>query len=130
MKRCLPTTPGAARCLTSCALGLDSLDDLPDRPTTLEATPPFRTNPNLRQTLIEIQRRAEIVIDSVSLDVVKEAGFDSDATERLRRMVGDFQQFIGDNKDEMTALQMLYDQPYGPQQLTRQQLQELAQALQ
>ncbi len=109
---------------------LDSLSDLPDGPTTLEATAPFRTNPNLRQTLIEIQQRAEIVIDSVSIDVVKEAGFDSDATERLRQMVGDFQQFIADNKDELTALQILYNQPYGAQKLTRQQLQELAQAMQ
>ncbi|MCP4997377.1 MAG: hypothetical protein GY933_01180, partial [Hyphomicrobiales bacterium] len=48
----------------------------------LAATAPLRTNPNLRQTLIEIQQRAEIVIDSVSIDVVKEAGFDYDATER------------------------------------------------
>ncbi|MCA9949664.1 MAG: hypothetical protein KDE48_08465, partial [Anaerolineales bacterium] len=94
------------------------------------ATEPFRANANLRQTLIEIQQRAEIVIDSVSIDVVKEAGFDSDATARLRQMVGDFQQFIAGNKDEITALQILYNQPYGAQQLTRQQLQELAQAMQ
>ena len=95
-----------------------------------EATEIFRTNPNLRQTLIEIHKRAEIVIDAVSLDVVKEAGFDSDASDRLRRMVSDFQQFIADNKDEITALQILYNQPYGARGLTRQQLQELAQALQ
>lgn len=95
-----------------------------------EATEIFRTNPNLRQTLLEIQRRAEIVIDTVSLDVVKEAGFDSEASDRLRRMVSDFQQFIADHKDEITALQILYNQPYGARGLTRQQLQELAQALQ
>ena len=96
----------------------------------VRATEIFRTNPNLRQTLLEIQRRAEIVIDTVSLDVVKEAGFDSEASDRLRRMVSDFQQFIADNKDEITALQILYNQPYGARGLTRQQLQELAQALQ
>jgi type I restriction enzyme R subunit len=107
------------------------LGDLQNRPTVAwEATELFRTNANLRQTLIEIQRRAEIVIDTVSLDVVKEAGFDSDASDRLRRMVSDFQQFIADNKDEITALQILYNQPYGARGLTRQQLQELAQALQ
>ncbi|MEI2611646.1 MAG: type I restriction-modification enzyme R subunit C-terminal domain-containing protein [Candidatus Promineifilaceae bacterium] len=110
---------------------VDSLDDLPNRPAaTWDATEPFRTNPALRQTLIEIQRRAEIIIDSVSLDHIKESGFDSDATDKLRRMVDDFQQFIRDHKDEITALQLLYNQPYGSQALTRQQLQELAQALQ
>ena len=108
---------------------LRSLDDLANRPTTWEATEPFRANPNLRQDLLEMQQRAEIVLDTVSLDRVKEAGFDSDATEKLRQMVADFQQFIADNKDELTALQILYNQPYGAQALTRQQLQELAEAL-
>ncbi len=109
---------------------LDALSDLANRSTAWEATEPLRSNANLRQALIEIHRRAEIVIDTVSLDVVKEAGFDSDASDRLRRMVSDFQQFIADNKDEITALQILYNQPYGARGLTRQQLQELAQALQ
>lgn len=96
----------------------------------LAATALFRTNPNLRQTLVEIQQRSEIVIDTVSIDVVKEAGFDEDATARLRQMVGDFQQFIVDHKDEITALQILYNQPYATRALTRQQLQALAQAMQ
>jgi type I restriction enzyme R subunit len=118
---------------------LTALDDFSNRPVDLqnrptdaawEATEPFRSNPNLRQTLLEIHRRAEIVIDTVSLDVVKEAGFDSDASDRLRRLVGDFRQFIADNKDEITALQILYNRPYGARGLTRRQLQELAQALQ
>lgn len=109
---------------------VDSLGDFPNRPTTWEATVTLRTNAYLRTTLLEIHKRAEIVIDTVSLDVVQEAGFDYDATERLRQMVGDFQQFIADNKDEITALQIMYNQPYGAQGLTRQQLQELAQAMQ
>ncbi len=112
---------------------LAALDAVPvgavREPPLQEATAPFRTNPNLRNTLLEIQQRAEIVIDSVSIDAVKEAGFDSDATEKLRQMVGDFQQFIAENKDEITALQILYNQPYGARALTRQQLQELAMAL-
>jgi type I restriction enzyme R subunit len=70
------------------------------------------------------------VLDTVSLDVIKEAGFDQTATDKLRQTVTDFQQFIADNKDEITALQLLYNQPYGARALTRQQLQELAQALQ
>jgi type I restriction enzyme R subunit len=93
------------------------------------AMEPFRANPNLCQTLLEIHQRAEIIIDAVSLDAVKEAGFDLDAAEKLRRMVTDFQQFIADNKDEIAALQILYNQPYGTQGLTRRQLQELAEAL-
>ncbi|MCB8943405.1 MAG: DEAD/DEAH box helicase family protein [Ardenticatenaceae bacterium] len=107
-----------------------ALGDFENRPTTWAAIEPFRTNPNLRQTLLQIQQRSEIVLDTVSLDVIKEAGFDQSATDKLRQTVTDFQQFIADNKDEITALQILYNQPYGARALTRQQLQELAQALQ
>jgi superfamily II DNA or RNA helicase len=115
--------------LDSLGDSLNRPDDLENRPTAWEATEPFRANPNLRQALLEIQRRDEIVLDTVSLDRIKEAGFDSEATEKLRQMVADFQQFIADNKDELTALQILYNQPYGAQGLTRRQLQELAEAL-
>jgi type I restriction enzyme R subunit len=109
---------------------LDSLVDLPDQPTRVEALAPLAANPKLRQTLIEIHQRSEIIVDTVSIDRVKEAGFDQEASERLRLMVGDFQQFIAENKDELTALQILYNQPYGAQGVTRAQLQELAQAMQ
>ncbi len=106
------------------ALESDAPSDL------LAATELFRTNPNLRQALLEIHRRAEIIIDDVSIDGIKESGFDSDASLALRQSVEDFQKFITDNKDEITALQLLYNQPYGARYLNRQQLQELAQALQ
>ena len=95
-----------------------------------EATAPLRANPQLRNTLLAIHQRSEIIIDSESLDTVKESGFDSDATLSLRQSVEDFQTFIEENKDELGALQLLYNQPYGVRYLNRQQLQELAQALQ
>jgi type I restriction enzyme, R subunit len=95
-----------------------------------QATAPLREQPDLRQTLLEIHQRREITVDRLSQDLVKEAGFDREATERLRRVVDDFRQFIEENKDELTALQLLYNRPYGTQQLTRAQLKELAAALQ
>lgn len=95
-----------------------------------QATELLRTRPNLRQALNDIHRRSEILIDRLSSDVVKEAGFDADATDSLRTMVASFRQFIEDHKDELTALQILYNRPYGEQALTRRQLKELAAALQ
>src|SRR5206468_12122954 len=37
-----------------------------------------------------------------------------------------FCQFVDENKNEITALQILYSQPYGARQLTFQQIKELA----
>lgn len=95
----------------------------------LAAVAPFRDEYNLRQTLIAIQERNEITIDITSIDEVTDAGYDTSATERLRRLVDDFRHFIEENKDEITAFQILYNEPYGRGQLTRQQLKELAAAL-
>lgn len=95
----------------------------------LTAVTPFRDG-RLRSTLIAIQERNEITIDITSIDEVTDAGYDVDATERLRRLVDDFRRFIEENKDEITALQLLYNEPYGRGRLTRQQLKELAAALQ
>ena len=89
------------------------------------ATAPF-DDPQLRSALIDIHRRAEQVIDRVSLDRVTEAGFDAAATDRARATVESFRQFIEEHRDEITALQIIYGRPYGQQRLTYAQVKELA----
>ncbi len=69
-------------------------------------------NPDLRNLLIEIKKKNEQTIDHVSQDQVIEAGFSQDALDRAKGMVQSFEQFIKDNKDEITALQILYSVPY------------------
>ena len=90
------------------------------------ATEPLRSRPNLRQTLNEIHACSIITIDITSEDKVVDAGYDEAATERLRQTVDDFRHFIDQNKDEITALQILYNQPYSAQELTLKELRELA----
>ncbi|RZB29897.1 MAG: type I restriction enzyme, R subunit [Desulfobacteraceae bacterium Eth-SRB1] len=69
-------------------------------------------NPNLRNLLFEIKKKNEQIIDNVSPDKVIEAGFSAEALEKARGMIESFKQFIEDNKDELTALQILYSKPY------------------
>jgi type I restriction enzyme R subunit len=78
-----------------------------------EAIMPLASNSDLRNALVELQARSEQVIDRISQDEVMEAGFSAAATERSRAMTRDFQAFITEHRDEITALQMLYNQPYG-----------------
>ena len=89
------------------------------------AVEPF-DSPDLRQTLVEIQRKSEQTIDAVSKDAVIAAGFSAADTERARATVESFRKFIEEHKDEITALQLLYSRPYGQRRLTFEALKELA----
>lgn len=89
-----------------------------------EAARPF-DNPELRTKLIEVRRSYEQLIDEASKDVLVDAGFSLDATDRARHTVESFQAFIEGHKDEITALQILYSRPYS-QRLTFKEIKELA----
>lgn len=93
-----------------------------------EAAAPLATNPALRNLLIETRRRYEQTIDIVSQDVLIEAGISEEARERQRRLVASFEQYIREHKDEITALQVLYNRPY-KERLRPADIRELADAL-
>ena len=92
------------------------------------ACAPFHLPP-LRNILIDIKQRSEQTIDVTSEDVVILAGFDDKAKAKARTIVHTFRQFMEDNKDELTALQILYSKPYGRRDLTYEQVKELAEAI-
>jgi len=93
------------------------------------ACAPF-DNPALRETLTTLRRRDEQIIDLISQDEVLGVGFDPQAAEGARQAIESFQQFIQDNKDELLALQIFYNQPYAARGLTYQMIKELAEAIQ
>ncbi|MDO9263067.1 MAG: type I restriction-modification enzyme R subunit C-terminal domain-containing protein [Desulfosalsimonadaceae bacterium] len=62
--------------------------------------------------LFEIKKKSEQIIDTVSADSLIEAGFSAAALEKAKGMVASFKQFIEDNKDTITALQILYSRPF------------------
>jgi type I restriction enzyme R subunit len=90
-----------------------------------EAVAPLATNPELRERLVELRRQQEQLIDATSADKLIEAGYSKDATDRARETVESFERFIRENKDEITALQVLYSRPHR-QRLTFPQIKELA----
>ncbi len=69
-------------------------------------------NPELRNLLIEMKKKNEQTIDHVSQDQVIEAGFSAEALEKAKGMIESFKKFIEENRDEITALQILYSRPY------------------
>lgn len=93
-----------------------------------QACQPF-DNYQFRDLLKELKTKNEQIIDNVSQDVVLQAGFDTTARDKAMGTVESFRQFIQDNKDEITALSILYNQPYGQRQFTYEQIKQLANAL-
>ena len=93
-----------------------------------EAVLPLTSNAALRQKLIDVRRSYEQVIDTASKDQVISGEFSLEATDRARSQVESWHQFIEDHRDEITALEVLYSQPYGSG-LTYGQIKELANAI-
>ena len=93
-----------------------------------EACAPF-DNPQLRNTIKIIKRRSEQIIDTVSKDKVLFFGFDDAGKQRAQGVVDTFKKFIRENKDELIALQILYNKPYGQRELTYRMIKELAEAI-
>ncbi|MBN1936326.1 MAG: DEAD/DEAH box helicase family protein, partial [Anaerolineae bacterium] len=89
-----------------------------------EAAAPFN-DPDLRDRLQTIQRRSEMTIDTVSRDTLIDAGYSESDTERAREMTASFRRFLEENRDEITALQLLFSQPYRRRELTLAEIEAL-----
>ncbi len=92
------------------------------------ACSPF-DNPKIRNTIIDIHKRSEQIIDTISKDQVILAGFDAQAKEKARTIIDTFKKFIEENKDELTSLQIIYSKPYGRRHLTYEEIKQLADAI-
>ncbi|MCL4459779.1 MAG: DEAD/DEAH box helicase family protein [Chloroflexi bacterium] len=92
------------------------------------ACAPF-DQPKFRNVIMDIKKRSEQIIDTVSKDEVILAGFDERAKERAQTIIDTFKRFVEENKDELTALQLIYGKPYGQRRLTYQEIKSLAEAI-
>jgi len=93
-----------------------------------EAVEPLVTRAELRARLVEIKRASEQVIDEVSQDQILDAGFSRDSADRARTLVTSWREFIEENRDQITALQVLYSRPYR-HRLSFAEVKELAYAI-
>ncbi|MCA0350656.1 MAG: DEAD/DEAH box helicase family protein [Chloroflexi bacterium] len=86
-------------------------------------------DPIIRNALLAARAQREQLIDHLSRDQVREAGFSSISKDHALQKVQQFQDFVAQNRNSITALQMLYNQPYALRSLSLQHLQELSEAL-
>ncbi|WP_444663406.1 type I restriction endonuclease subunit R [Cellulomonas sp. CW35] len=79
-----------------------------------DALTPLLSQPDLRDALVRVSQRrnTEIAIDDISPDALLEAGHSTDPAARARKTVEDFRRFLEDNRDELDAIQAIYEVPY------------------
>ena len=92
-----------------------------------KAAQPFTGDLN---SFIENVRKAhEQIIDIINPDTVEFAGWNGQAKGKAAGLVQDFQAYLETHKDEITALQIFYNQPYRRKELTYAMIKELLERL-
>ncbi len=89
-----------------------------------DAVKPFY-DPDVRTYIEEVRRCHDQIIDSVNVDYVLFAGYDTDQQANADRTISSFKEFIEENKDEILALRIIYDQRYKDRPMAIEQLKSL-----
>lgn len=76
-----------------------------------QAITPF-LSPEARDYMENVRRNHDQIIDNVNLDTVLFAGFDVQQEANAERAIQTLRDFIAENRDEIIALRILYDQRY------------------
>ena len=92
-----------------------------------EAVRPVAANPMLRQRILDLRATHDQVIDEVSVDVLLDAHGVVDP-DRARSVVESWRQYLDDNRHEIAALHVLYEQPQ-PGRVSFGELRELAERI-
>jgi type I restriction enzyme R subunit len=92
-----------------------------------EAVTPF-LKAAFRRRILEIRQQNEHTVDRHTIDDVLYSGFDASAVDKARTRIQDFRGWIDAHKDELTALQVLYEGTR-PLKLSLKDLRQLRDAL-
>lgn len=88
---------------------------------------PIASNPQLRQRILEIRLSHDLIFDEGNKDELLDARGVVD-TSKAKSIVESWVQYIQDNRDEITAIQMLYSKPKNVA-ITFKEIKELAERI-
>ena len=117
-----------ARADTGAAEPDDAALDMAQKALVEEAVRPFH-DPQARDYIENVRRSHEQIIDNVNLDAVTFAGFDAAQEQNAEHVIRTFRAFIEQNRDEIIALRILYDQRYADRPMAIEQLNRLYERL-
>jgi type I restriction enzyme, R subunit len=93
------------------------------------ALQPLVGNTALLDLLVTTKAKTDLLIDKVSMDELTSAGYSADLTDRAKKTTDSFRQYLEEHKDELVALQVLYNRPYALREVTYRDVRELAHAI-
>jgi len=86
-------------------------------------------SPDLRDYIVDVRKKYDQVIDTVNIDELTNIGWVKDQQAAAELTISNFTAWIEAHKDEITALQIFYDQPYRRRELTYAMIKELYEKL-
>lgn len=86
-------------------------------------------DPDLRNYVIDIRKKYDQIIDHINPDELVSIGWVEDNKAKAENLVNDFRSWIEAHKNEITALQLFYGQPYQRRELTYRMLKNLVETI-
>lgn len=83
----------------------------------------------LHEVIEDIKRRQEQLIDELNPDRVLTSDWEENTAAKRQALVQGFEEWAVNNRDELTALTILFNEPHRRRELTRAAVEELLQAL-
>lgn len=83
----------------------------------------------LNEYIENVRKAHEQKIDLQNPDTVLNAGWDKDNKQKAETLIKDFNEWLQQHKDELTALQIFYSQPYRRRELTYTMIKEVLEKL-
>ena len=87
-------------------------------------------NGELNDYLDNVRKQHEQIIDTHNIDTVTKSEWDTTTVDKARAIIQDFNAYLEENKDEIKALSIFYDQPYNRREITFNMIKEVLEKLQ
>ena len=82
-------------------------------------------NPELRNFIVDVRKKYDQTIDTINQDEIQNIGWVKDQEAAAALTISNFTAWIQAHKDEITALQIFYGQPYQRRELTYKMIKDL-----
>lgn len=86
-------------------------------------------NPDLRNYIVDVRKKYDQVLDHINLDEITNIGWVKDQEAAASLTISNFTAWIEAHKDEITALQIFYGQPYQRRELTYKMIKDLCEKI-
>ncbi|MDX1937388.1 MAG: type I restriction-modification enzyme R subunit C-terminal domain-containing protein [Flavihumibacter sp.] len=86
-------------------------------------------NPELREYIVDVRKKYNQLIDHINLDEITNIGWVKDQQAAAELTISNFTTWIETHKDEITALQLFYNQPYRRRELTYSMIKDLCEKI-